>query len=130
MREQQPVDGYSEKGNGLGPVSPNFPLERRHSCLVFSRMQLINPDATPSNDIRQSKMPFGKSPIFFMGEWFVHEAGFEEELPKAVGRSRKMMSHARGADSWIDADKQDAGPRPHIVWEVSWVSRYGRHPAP
>jgi hypothetical protein len=92
MREQPPIDGHSQEGDGPRLVASDLPLERGESCLVFCSIQVTDADTASTDDIGEPKPPFRKPPIFLIGERFADEAGVEEEFPKAIGGARKMVS--------------------------------------
>jgi len=86
----------------------DFSLESTESCQILSGTQFTDADTASSDEIGQPKPPLRESPILPIGERRIDQARIEEQFPKAVRGARKMMSHGRRSDPWVDAHKQDS----------------------
>src|SRR5262245_19398198 len=121
MKEEHPINRYSQESDRPRSVALDLSLERTNSCTVLARGQVANAGTASFDNIGQPKLPLREPPIFLVREGLVDQAGVKEELPKPVRGAGKMVSHGGPSDPWVNADKEDTRPSPQVVLQLPWL---------
>ena len=106
-RKHQTVNGYAEKSDYIGTITPYLRIESFPALDVFDWPQIADPWAWPRDEVRQTKPPFRQTVILLVIDGFGHESRIVQQLPKAIREPGKMVAGYGGPHAWVDADKQN-----------------------